>query len=350
MLRIGIAGIGFMGMIHFLSYRKVPGAKVRALCETDEKRLAGDWRGIKGNFGPAGTMMDLSGIATYRELDEMLADPQIDVVDICLPPALHADVAIAALEAGKHVFCEKPIALKPADANRMVAAAKRAGKQLLVGHVLPFMPEYAFAYRAIRDGKYGKLLGAQLKRVISEPLWLPDFYNPRKVGGPLLDLHVHDAHFVRLTCGMPTAVYSRGRMRGEVVEFVQTQFVFDDSGLVVGAISGTLGQQGRSFTNAFEIYLERATLLYDFAVIADQPHVATPLTVLGQKGKVERPALGGTGDPLDGFVAELKEVVKSIRTEKSSPILNGDLARDAVLLCQKQTQSVLSGRLTKCAS
>ena len=52
MLRIGIAGIGFMGMIHFLSYRKVPGAKVRALCETDEKRLAGDWRGIQGNFGP----------------------------------------------------------------------------------------------------------------------------------------------------------------------------------------------------------------------------------------------------------------------------------------------------------
>ena len=77
---------------------------------------------------------------------------------------------------------------------------------------------------------------------------------------------------------------------------------------------------------------------------------ATPLTVLGEKGKVERPELGGSGDPLDGFVAELKEVVKSIRTEKSSPILNGDLARDAVLLCQKQTQSVVSRRVTKCSS
>ena len=83
-----------------------------------------------------------------------------------------------------------------------------------------------------------RLLGAQLKRIISDPLWLPDFYNPQKVGGPLLDLHVHDAHFIRLTCGMPAAVYSRGRMRGEVVEFVQTQFLFDNPGLVVGAISG----------------------------------------------------------------------------------------------------------------
>jgi predicted dehydrogenase len=347
MIRIGIAGIGFMGMIHYLCYQTVAGAKVRALCEKEEKRLSGDWRGIKGNFGPGGAMMDLSGIATYRELDEMLADPQIDVVDICLPPALHCDVALAALAAGKHVFCEKPIALRPADASRMVAAAEKAGKQLLVGHVLPFMPEYAFTYRAIRDGKYGRLLGAQLKRIISDPLWLPDFYNPRKVGGPLLDLHVHDAHFIRLACGMPTAVYSRGRMRGEVVEFVQTQFLFDDPALVVGAISGAVKQQGRSFTNAFEIYLERATLLFDFAVIGDQPHVATPLTVLDNNGKVERPKLG-SGDPLDGFVAELKEVVKSIRTGQPSAILGGELARDAVILCQKQTQSVASGRLTRC--
>ncbi len=347
MLRVGIAGIGFMGMIHFLCYRKVAGVKVAALCEKEEKRLTGDWRGIKGNFGPAGTMMDISGMATYRELDEMLANPAIDVVDICLPPALHCPVALAALAAGKHVFCEKPIALRPADANKMVAAAKRAGKQLLVGHVLPFFPEYAFAHEAIRSGKYGRLLGAQLKRIISDPQWLPDFYNPNKVGGPLLDLHVHDAHFIRLTCGMPTAVWSRGRMRGEVVEFVQTQFMFDDPSLVVGAMSGALAQQGRSFTNSFEIYLERATLLFDFAVIGDQPTVSTPLTVLDDKGKVQRPKLP-LGDPLAGFVNEMKEVVRSIRTGKPSPILGGELARDAVLLCQKQTQSVVSGRPARC--
>ena len=347
MLRVGIAGIGFMGMIHYLCYQKVAGAKVRALCEKDEQRLAGDWRGIKGNFGPAGTMMDLAGVATYRELDDMLADPQIDLVDICLPPALHAKVAIAALAAGKHVFCEKPIALDPADADRMVAAAEKAGKLLLVGHVLPFFPEYAFAQRAIQSGKYGRLLGAQFKRVISDPLWLPDFYDPRKVGGPLLDLHVHDAHFIRLVCGMPTAVSSRGRMRGEVVEFVQSQFLFDDAELVVGAVSGALRQQGRSFTAAFEIYLERATLLYDFAVIGDQPHFATPLTLLGRKGSVERPDLGA-GDPLAGFVAELKEVVKSVRTGKTSAVLGGKLARDAIRICQTETRSVVSGKQTRC--
>ena len=127
-------------------------------------------------------------------------------------------MTIAALRAGKHVFCEKPIALKPADATRMVRRPSRRASCLMIGHVLPFFPEYRFAYEAIQSGKYGRILGGHFKRIISDPPWLPDFYNPQKVGGPMLDLHVHDAHFIRLVCGMPRAVQSVGTMRGEVVE------------------------------------------------------------------------------------------------------------------------------------
>ena len=123
MVNVGIAGLGFMGMIHYLAYQKVRGVRVRAICEQDAKRLAGDWRSIKGNFGPQGTKMDLAGIARYPDLKKMMADPNLDVIDICLPPAAHAKVAVAALKAGKHVFCEKPIALNPTDANRMVNTA-----------------------------------------------------------------------------------------------------------------------------------------------------------------------------------------------------------------------------------
>ena len=101
MIRVGIAGIGFMGMTHYLAYQKIRGVKVAALCEQDAKRLAGDWRSIKGNFGPAGEVMDLSGIARYSELDEMLADPTLDLIDCCLPPSWHAKATIAALEGGQ---------------------------------------------------------------------------------------------------------------------------------------------------------------------------------------------------------------------------------------------------------
>jgi predicted dehydrogenase len=105
MIKVGIAGVGFMGMIHYLAYQKVQGAKVAALCEQDPKRLAGDWRSIKGNFGPPGQVMDLGNIARYAKLEDLLGDPNLDAIDICLPPSWHAKVAIDALRAGKHVFC-----------------------------------------------------------------------------------------------------------------------------------------------------------------------------------------------------------------------------------------------------
>ena len=72
MVRVGLVGLGFMGMIHYLAHRKGSATKVVALCAPEEHRLAGDWTDIKGNFGPPGTKMDLSEHAKYREIDELL--------------------------------------------------------------------------------------------------------------------------------------------------------------------------------------------------------------------------------------------------------------------------------------
>jgi predicted dehydrogenase len=283
--------------------------------------------------------MDLKGIKTFERWEDLIADPSIDLVDICLPPALHAPVAIAALKAGKHVLVEKPIALEPADAKRMVEAAKRADRQLMIAHVLPFFPEFAYVRQLVASGKYGKLLGAHFKRIIADPSWLKDFFDPKAVGGPVVDLHIHDAHFIRLLCGMPRAVFSTGRLRGDVVEFFTTQFLYD--GLALTATSGVVKQQARSFTHAFEVYFEEAAVLYDMAVIDGQPTMNVPLTVLAPKGKMLRP----TFDEVDAFAAELTEATRSARANKPSELLAGALALDALVLCQKQTQSVRSGKM-----
>src|SRR5205085_1115809 len=119
----GIAGVGFMGMIHYLASRKLQGAKVAALCSRDNKKLAGDWRSIQGNFGPRGEMMDLSALKKYANLDDLLGDKDIDLIDICNPTHLHPETALKALKAGKHVLVEKAIALEARDADAMVAAA-----------------------------------------------------------------------------------------------------------------------------------------------------------------------------------------------------------------------------------
>jgi predicted dehydrogenase len=344
MLRVGIAGIGFMGWIHYLAYQKVKGVKLAAVCTRDPKKLRGDWRGIQGNFGPPGQQVDLSGVARYSDLAGLLGDNSIDLVDLCLPPHMHCAAAIAALQAGKHVFVEKPMALTAADCDKMVKAASKTGKQLLVGHVLPLLPEYAFARKAIAGGKYGKLLGGHFKRVISDPLWLADFFDPAKVGGPLVDLHVHDAHFIRLLFGMPTAVTSQGRMRGEVVEYCASQFQFADPSLVVTSASGVINQQGRPFTHGFELHLEKATLYFDLAVLAGNMLQVTKLTLLDPKGKAIHPELP-TGDPmLMAFEEEVKEVAQSLKSGRPSALLSGDLARDAIVLCHKQTQAVRSGK------
>ncbi|MFM8253008.1 MAG: Gfo/Idh/MocA family protein [Planctomycetota bacterium] len=343
MVRVGIAGIGFMGWIHYLAYQQVPSVKLTAIATRDPKKLAGDWRGIQGNFGPPGEQVNLDGVAKHEELEALIADPNVDLIDLCLPPDLHCDATIRALEAGKHVFVEKPMALTADECQRMVAAAQRTGKQVLVGQVLPFFPEYAYARHVIASGQYGALLGGSFKRIISDPLWLKDFYDPLRVGGPLVDLHVHDAHFIRFLFGLPTSVTSQGRMRGEVVEFCNTLFQFADPRLVVSASSGVINQQGRSFTHGFEIHLERATLNFELAWVAGEskPRLL-PLTVFDDSGKAVTVDLGESG-PIDAFQLEIQEVVKSLESGTPSPILGGDLACDAVVLCHKQTESVLRG-------
>jgi len=337
MLRIGIHGLGFMGMMHYLAYQKLSGAQVTAICESLPERRQGDWTAIKGNFGPQGTQMDLSGVKTYANAAELFADPDIDMVDVCLPPSLHAEMTIAAINAGKHVFCEKPIALSLTDADAMTAAAEANNKLFMVGHVLPFFPAYAFVYEAARTNKYGKLIGGHFDRVISDPVWLKDFYNMSTIGGPLLDLHIHDAHYIRLLFGMPKQVQSIGRLRGEVPEYFSTQFVFDDPAVVVTATSGCIFQQGRPFMARSEVHFEKATIVLDGSG-------TTILTEDGQSLPAELPSIDDVGI----FANEMKEAADSVGRGQVSPILGGTLARDALVIALKQMESIQKRQPISC--
>lgn len=334
MLKVAITGIGFMGWIHYLAYKRVPNVQIVAFCEKySPERLAGDWTKIKGNFGPQGEMIDMSPYATYTELSDLIADSNVDMVDICLPPNQHAEAAIACLKGGKHVFCEKPISLKPEDAAAMVQAAQESGRQLNIGHVLPFFPAYKYIYDAKISGRWGKLLGGNFERVISDPVWLKKFWDMDVSGGPMLDLHVHDAHFIRCLFGMPKSVQGIGRCRGSIPEYFQTQFIFDDPDLCVSATSGAINQQGRPFMCAYEAHFEKATVLFD-------SYAALPVTVLHADGTTEKPELADGGDT-GPFTAELTEATSAILEGRTSPLLAGALASDAVKLCYKEIEAIV---------
>ena len=158
-------------------------------------------------------------------------------------------------------------------------------------------------------------------------------------------MHVHDAHFIRIVFGMPKSVVAQGRMRRNVVEYCNSLFTFEDPHLAVTATCGVINQQGRPFTHAYEIHLEKATLQFDFAAFTDAAELM-PLKVVTSGGKVLRPNLGD-GNPIAAFVAEIKEVASSIRSGRTSALLSAELARDAILLCHKQTESVKKGRAVK---
>ena len=341
MVGIGIVGIGFMGMIHYLAARPLKDARVTALCSRDPKKLAGDWTSIQGNFGPRGTMMDLSSHNCHAELDLLLADRTVDLVDLCVPNDEHAKLAIRALEAGKHVLVEKPIALSTADADAMLAASRSSGRLLMVAHVLPFFPEFAFAAEAVRSGRYGKLRAAHFTRLISRPDWSSGIADALRSGGPAIDLHIHDTHFIGLVCGVPNAVHSAGVVEDGAVVYICTQYLYDNQAIAVSAVSGAISQSGRPFAHGFEVYLDRATLSYEFASLGGAGHLATPLTVILPDGKIERPALAASGE-LDAFTAELGVAVEAITTGNPDSTLSGTLARQALVSCLAEVESVRS--------
>lgn len=341
MLKVGIAGIGFMGWIHWLAYQQIEGVEVVAVCDRDASRLSGDWTGIKGNFGPPGTKVDLSGIECCNNMDEFCR-LDFDLVDICLPPDLHEPMIRQAANNGKHVFCEKPLALDLKTCDAAVSACSSAGRLLQVGHVLPFFPEFQSARSIIESGEYGRLKIAHFKRIISDPIWLKEFYNPNKIGGPLLDLHVHDAHFIRLIAGLPSGVYSRGEFKGDVVSFCHSIFDFEETGATIASSSGVIDQQGRPFTHGFEIQLEKATLHFEFASVASGDELM-PLKLMTDDGNVQLIELEG-GDPVVAFVAEIREMVEHVQKGQPSKVLDGRLARDAIQICQAEARSVEQGK------
>jgi predicted dehydrogenase len=304
-----------------------------AFCSRDAKKRSGDWRGIQGNFGPPGEQIDVSAIRTYETLDQMLADDSIDLIDICLPPSLHPDAIRKSMAAGKRVLCEKPLALDAATAAAL--AGEAAEGQLMVAHILPLMPEFQLLVDAAGDQRWGRAVAGRFKRTIGPPDWIPDFYDRTSVGGPLVDLHVHDAHLIRLLFGMPTAAHTVSRIKEGSPMFYETVFEFDQPGLAVSAGGGVIDSPARPFTHGYEVSFEKATVQFEFAAYADGSTALIPVTVMNLDGSVEKPELGD-GDPVSAFVHEINAAARCVDQGEISPILDAKTAADALKICEMQ--------------
>jgi len=333
-LKIGIAGFGFMGRMHYRCWRALAGATVTAVCDADRRAFEDSARD-RGNIAGAEGDVDLSGVTVYGSFEEMIRQEPLDAVSITLPTCLHAGAALAALEAGLHVLCEKPIALSLADGERMIEAARRTGKTLQIGHCIRFWPEYAKAKEIVDAGAYGRVVAATFQRLSATAArkagtWFLD--EPRS-GGMLLYLHIHDTDFIQYLFGTPRAVFSSGATRpGGGLAHIVTCYRYDD-GKLVTAEGGWAMMPPFGFAMRFHIVLERATLDFDY-------QRSPRLRLCPAEGDAIVPAC----EPGDGYSHQIAHFARRLGGQRVPEVITPEQAWDSLRIVEAERESARNGQ------
>lgn len=335
-LRVGLVGAGIIGNVHRAVYDKHPQAEVVAIADPRGKEVlkqsgAGYVPGSKGAEGVE--------LPVYSSLGELLASEEVDIIDICTPTPYHRDQAIEALEAGKHVLCEKPMGRTVADCDAMLEAARRAGdRKFMIAHCLRFWPVYEYLHEAVASGRYGRVQRARFARqvIVPEGGW---FLDGKASGGAILDLHIHDVDSAAWILGMPRAITAFGRIGPSGChDQVAAVWHYDDDRLIL--LEGTwLKAAAGPFAMSFEVALEGATIICDSS---REPS----LQVCLPGGKVETPQLS----PDDGYVREIDHFIRAILDNRPIERATPESSRTSVALVECEIRSIESRKTVEVES
>lgn len=212
MLKIGLVGVGGISHSHIDAWEKMEDAQLIAMCDIRPER-----------------MEKFPDKHRYTDFDEMLANEEFDVIDICLPTYLHADFAVKAMEKGINVITEKPISLKEEDIDRVYKTAEKNNVKFMVAQVLRFWPEYELLKEIYETKKYGKLLSGTMTRLGCYPRWSWDGWmmDEKRSGLVPFDLHIHDLDFMVYAFGMPKVAHQyRSKLPDQ--DFISISYDFGD--------------------------------------------------------------------------------------------------------------------------
>jgi len=331
-VNVAIAGLGFMGVTHLRAYQKIPNARVVAVCDGTRTPVDGIVRGVNGNIKSSAAVRLGPGVKVYREYSEMIADPEVQVVDICTPTAKHSAHAIAALKAGKHTLCEKPMAQNVSEARKILQAAAAADRFLMPAMCMRFWPGWGWLKQAVAQQTFGPVRAARLRRVSAKPTWGKAASH---AGGALLDLHIHDTDFVNFLFGRPASIFSTGMVdAGGAVNHVLTQY-FYPQGPAVHAEGSWLLPDG--FNMSFTLHCERAMIDFDLSrgPSALQVHVA---------GKPPRTV---QLEQTDGYMEEVAYFVNCVARGVKPSVVTGQDGLTALEICAAEEKSVRTGAVVR---
>jgi predicted dehydrogenase len=250
MIKVAIVGCGGIGKFHSTVYTLLPEAQVIAVADIRPEH--------------AEKAAQPHGATVYTSMDDLFASEKPDVVDICTPTYLHADMAVRAMRQGYHVLCEKPLALQRKQALGVVTAAQRSGVIFMVAQVIRFWDEYAFLKKCLLEKTYGALKQAWFSRTGSAPMWSWDgwFLDEKRSGLAPFDLHIHDSDFIYYLLGKPQGVRSAwiSEPGKPELSYLRTEYQYAGLG-PVGAEGGWFPAPV-PFVAAYRVVFENAVLDY----------------------------------------------------------------------------------------
>ena len=259
-IKVAIIGFGGIARAHYSGYRLLEtlGAPIAPVAVFDCNPLQFE-RELKINTEPRPVKLDPE-IRRYTDLEAILENETFDIADICLPSYLHKEYSVRLLRAGKHVLCEKPMALSSEECEEMLLASRESGKRLMIAQCLRFDPSYRYLKEAIDNGTYGKLLRLEMNRLSAHPVWGYEnwFADTQKSGGCILDMHIHDVDIARFFFGEPEAVSTVAYDGISRWVFENTRLYFRD---IVPVINGSWAEtRGTPFVGSFYAVFEKAAL------------------------------------------------------------------------------------------
>lgn len=246
MLKIGLIGCGFMGTMHANCYKNIDGVEVVAFADIRKEcaqKLA------------EGTNADI-----YGDGNDLIENADVDIIDICLPTYLHCEYALKAMKKVKYLFVEKPVALTVEQGTKMLEMAKETGTRVQIGQVIRFWDEYVKLAEIIAEGKLGKIVNANFRRISPTPTWgWNDWLRKYEFsGGAAQDLHIHDMDYVLSVFGTPNKIASVKNTIGETNSYINSLLSYDDFAV---SVEGTWGlPETHPFEATFRVVFEKGTV------------------------------------------------------------------------------------------
>jgi len=285
-MRVAVLGRGFMGRTHLEALRGIPDIAI-----TEE-----------------------------RDIAKVIADPGVEAVDICLPTNLHAPVALEALQAGKQVLVEKPMALDVAASWQMIAKAKKQKRVLMVAQVLRFFPAYRALREVLSSGRIGVPRAAMFRRRCGAPAWGAWLTDPEQSGGGVFDLLIHDMDLCLHLFGKPETVTANGyESLADGVDVITAELRYD-SGLTAVITGGWHHPKSYPFSMEYTVVAEKGTV--EYSSLGRAP------TLYRGDGEVETLAM----KEQDGYRAEIEYFLDCCRSGEPPSLCRPEESADAVAL------------------